>query len=180
VVGVAAITALITIRYSLAALAVSFLFWLALPPVVYADSDDNGSEHESASAPETEQDQHRNMVSVYVGVTSEDRREKGLALGIEYERRLNESFGIGALAEHTFGDLDFWVYAVPFAYHTGRWKFLIAPGVEDGDLGSDFLVRVGGDYGFEVGRWEIAPGLDVDFVDGDQVFVLGVLFGRGF
>ena len=160
----------IAISYSCAATVVSFLFWLALSPVVHADSDENGSEHEY----------ERNLVAVYVGVTSEDRRDKGLALGIEYERRLTQSFGVGVLAEHTFGDLDFWVYAVPFAYHTGRWKFLIAPGVEDGDLGADFLVRVGGDYAFEAGRWEIAPGLDIDFVDGDQVFVVGVSIGRGF
>ncbi len=156
------------------------MLWLAMPPVVYADTDENGSEQDSTSGHETEHEYHRNLVAVYVGVTSEDRRDNGLALGIEYERRLTQSFGVGVLAEHTFGDLDFWVYAVPFAYHTGRWKFLIAPGVEDGDLGSDFLVRVGGDYAFEVGRWEFAPGLDVDFVDGDQVLVVGVSIGRGF
>jgi len=32
---------------------------------------------------------------------------------------------------------------------------------------------------FEVGRFEIAPQLDVDFVDGDQVLVFGVTIGRG-
>ena len=137
-------------------------------------------EHELASGHEATHDFHPNLLALFVGVTREGSNENGLALGIEFERRLSESFGVGVIAEHTFGDLDFWVYAVPFAYHTGRWKFYIAPGVEDGDHGSESLVRLGGEYAFEVGAWEISPQLDVDFVDGDQVLVLGVAFGKGF
>ena len=113
-------------------------------------------------------------------MTNEGRNDNGLTLGIEYERRLSKSFGMGVLAEHSFGDLNFWVYAVPFAYHTGPWKFYIAPGVEDGDHGRNSLIRLGGEYAFMAGAWEISPQLDVDFVDGDQVLVLGVAFGKGF
>ncbi len=137
-------------------------------------------EHESASDHEATHDFHPNLLALFVGVTHEGSRENDLALGIEYERRLNESFGVGALVEHTFGDLDFCVYAVPVAYHTGCWKFYIAPGVEDGDHGSESLVRLGGEYAYAVGAWEISPQLDVDFIDGDQVVVLGVTFGKGF
>ena len=137
-------------------------------------------EHELAEDYEATHDFHPNLLALFVGVTHEGRNENGLTLGIEYERRLNEFFGVGVLVEHSFGDLDFWVYAVPFAYHTGRWKFYIAPGVEDGDHGRESLVRLGGEYAYEVGAWEISPQLDVDFVDGDQVLVLGVSFGKGF
>jgi hypothetical protein len=144
-------------------------------PFVLAQTD----EHEPNLDHESMHDFHPNLIALFVGVTDEGRHE-ALALGIEYERRLNESFGVGLVAEHTFGDLDFWVYAVPFAYHTGPWKFYIAPGVEDGDHGSESLVRVGGEYAFEVGDWEISPQLDVDLVDGEEVFVLGVTFGKGF
>jgi hypothetical protein len=146
----------------------------ALPTVAQAD------EHELESDHEVTHESHPNMLAFFVGVSAEGRRENGLALGVEYERRLNESFGVGVLAEHTFGDLDIWVYAVPFAYHTGRWKFYIAPGIEDGDHGNESLVRLGGEYGYEVGAWEISPQFDVDFIDGDQVLVLGVTFGKGF
>jgi len=145
-------------------------------PFVLAQTD----EHEANLDHETTHDFHPNLLALFVGVTYEGSSENDLALGIEYERRLNESFGVGVLAEHTFGDLDFWVYAVPFAYHTGRWKFYVAPGVEDGKHGSESLVRLGGEYAFEVGAWEISPQLDVDFVDGDEVLVLGVTFGKGF
>jgi hypothetical protein len=152
------------------------LFILAGASPAFAQAD----EHESASDHEAAHDFHPNLLALFVGVTGEGRNEKGLTLGIEYERRLNMSFGIGVLAEHSYGDLDFWVYAVPFAYHIGRWKFYIAPGVEDGDHGGESLVRLGGEYAYKVGAWEISPQIDVDFVDGDEILVLGVTFGKGF
>ena len=153
----------------------ALLFIVVGAPTAFAQAD----EHELGSDREATHDFHPNLLALFIGVTDVGRRE-AVALGIEYERRLNESFGIGVLAEHSFGDLDFWVYAVPFIYHTGRWRFYGAPGVEDGPHGSESLVRLGVEYGYRVGAWEISPQLVVDFVDGDQVTVLGVTFGKGF
>ncbi len=126
-------------------------------------------------------DFHPNVIAMFVGVTSEDRREEAFTLGLEYERRLNRSFGLGVIAERASGDLDFWVFAVPFAWHNGPWKLYAAPGIEDSDAhGSEFLFRVGVEYGFEVGGFEISPQLDVDFVDGEEALVFGVTIGKGF
>jgi len=152
--------------------AVIYSLLLVSGSFAYAESTESDSHHEY----------HPNMVGVFVGGTSQQRRQKGLALGVEYERRLNKSFGIGALAERTFGDLDFWVVAFPFAYHTGPWKFYVGPGweIEDREDDNEFLVRLGGEYGFEVGSLEIAPQVDVDFVDGNAVLVCGITFARGF
>lgn len=122
----------------------------------------------------------KNVIAGFVGVTHEGRRENAATFGLEYERRLDNRFGVGVIAERAIGELDFWVFAIPFAFHSGPWKVYVAPGIEDGDLGSEDLFRVGVEYGFEVGTWEIAPQLDVDFVDGEEVFVFGVTFGKGF
>lgn len=84
------------------------------------------------------------------------------------------------LAEHTFGDADFTVFAMPFAYRVDRWKFLVAPGVEDGDHGTESLVRLDAEYAFEFDSWEMSPVVAVDFVVGEEVFILGVVFGKGF
>jgi hypothetical protein len=139
------------------------------------------SEHESASAHDSAHGDHKNVLSFFVGATHAGRRENAAALGVGYERNLNESFGIGVLAEHTFGDADFTVYAVAFAYRVDRWKFYIAPGIEDSDAhGTESLVRLAAEYAFEAGTWEISPQLAVDFVDGEEVLILGVVFGKGF
>lgn len=135
----------------------------------------------SAAAEELEHSDHDpNTIALFVGAASEQRRQSGVAVGIEYERRLRPFFGLGALAEHTFGKIDTTVYAVPLAYHTGPWKAYVAPGLESGDAGNDKLLRIGIEYGFEHGDWEIAPQFDIDFVDGERVIVLGVTVGLGF
>ena len=84
------------------------------------------------------------------------------------------------MVEHTFGDLDFTVYAVPFVYHAGPWKLFVAPGIEDSDLETTELVRLGVTREFEVGSWAIAPQLAYDLVNGENAVVLGVEFGKGF
>ncbi len=56
----------------------------------------------------------------------------------------------------------------------------MSSGIEDSDHASESLIRVGGEYAFEVGAWEIAPQINVDFVDGEETVVAGVLIGKGF
>jgi hypothetical protein len=116
-----------------------------------------------------------------IGMTHGGRRKNAPALGLEYQRRLNDSFGVGGIIEYTGGDAEVWVAVIPFAYHTGRWKFYAGPGVENGHHGTEELVRLGGEYVFELsGGWEVAPQINVDFVDGEEAWVFGVLIARGF
>jgi hypothetical protein len=143
---------------------------VAQEPELYEAEVDAGNEHG---------EYHENLIAFLVGVAHQGPRDNGLALGVEYEHRLSSDFGIGALAEHTFGDFDAWVYAVPFAYHRGPWKVYAAPGIEDGERGSESMLRLGGEYGLEVGEWEIAPQLDLDLIGGEQTWVFGLTFGKG-
>ena len=125
----------------------------------------------------------RHMLGLFVGAAHEEfgRRDNGLALGLEYEYRFESRFGAGVILEHTYGNLDTWVYALPFAYHNGPWKLYAAPGVEEGEAGSEAMLRLGVEYGFHVGNWEISPQVDVDFIEREgEVFVLGLTFARGF
>lgn len=138
----------------------------------------------TANGEESAQDEHhsahdsyKHAVAGFIGGADEGRDE-GLALAFEYEYRLNSAFGIGGVVEHTFGNLDTWVYAVPFAYHTGRWRLYAAPGIEDTNHGSESLLRLGVEFAFPRGNWVILPQFDVDLVDGHEIFVLGVSFAR--
>jgi len=173
--------------YSFSALRSVFTLLLAAfcvvctSPVYSQDVDHESSEHESASGHESGHEFHKNVVSFFAGVSHSGRRENGGALGFGYDRLLTKSFSIGVLAEHTFGDADFTVYAVALSYRVDRWKFYIAPGIEDSDAhGTESLVRLAAEYAFEAGTWEISPQIAVDFVDGEEVLVLGVVFGKGF
>lgn len=140
-----------------------------------ACAEDTHDEHHGSH------DFHANVFGVFGGITDEDHHDPAFTLGLEYERRLSAEFGIGVIAERAFGDLDFSVYAVPFAYHAGHLKLYAAPGIEDSrHHGSEFLFRLGAEYGFAVGEYEISPQFNIDFVDGEEALVLGLVFARGF
>lgn len=148
------------------ALAAAWAIMLMCPLVVAAE-DEHGS--------------HQNHLAVFGGFTGEARRERSFSLGLDYERRISESFGVGALLERASGDRDFWVAAIPFSLHRGHWKFSVAPGIEHEEGHGDHgLIRVSAGYGIKINGLEIAPLLAVDFVEGDTVLVMGITIGMGF
>jgi len=131
----------------------------------------------------TETPEHRHGVELFLGNTHDDG-ENGFSIGFTYEYRLNELFGIGGLIEYAGNDFREWILAAPFILHPYEgWRFLVAPGIdiEDEDGNNNFLLRVGSAYEFEIAeRWSLTPEFNVDFVDGDEVFVYGFSFGYGF
>ena len=156
---------------------------LLLTFTLYASALPAQEAHDGTDTHSSEHSYHANTIGMFVGFATEDEgvRENGFALGLEYEYRINQRFGIGGVIERTGGDIDTWVYAIPFAYHNGSWKLYVAPGIEDGEHGSEDLIRFGVEYGFHFDKWEISPQLDLDIVDRDtEVWVLGVVFARGF
>jgi hypothetical protein len=139
----------------------------------------SAGEHGAENGRDEPHEHGKNVVGLFLGVTDEGR-EEAETLGIEYARHLTEAFGIALVAEFARGDLDYAVYAVPLVYHKGPWAFWVGPGVEDADEGSEYLTRVGFEYAFEVGAIEIAPQINVDFLDGEEVVVAGLLFAKRF
>jgi hypothetical protein len=124
--------------------------------------------------------EHLNELALFVGVTHEEG-ENEPSIGLEYERRLSERFGVGAIIEYTGGDSDSTVYAAPLFVHLSEpWKLVFAPGFEHSDGDDEFLFRTGIQYGIEMDAWSITPNFNIDFVDGETNEILGVSFGRGF
>ena len=127
--------------------------------------------------------ENRHGIELFLGNTHEDG-EDGFSVGLSYEYRLSQLFGIGGIVESASGVLREWVLAVPLFLHPYKgWRFLVAPGVDipedEGD--NEFLFRVGAAYEFEIGeKWAITPEFNVDFVDNSEVFVYGLSFGYKF
>jgi len=132
-----------------------------------------------ATAGAQENHLEENVIAILVGFAHEGR-DDGVVLGVEYERRIDESLGLGLLVEHTFGDFNTWVFAVPLTLHVEKWKFILAPGIEDRDGHSENLVRIAVGYEFETSKVTVVPAFAVDFVDGETIYVLGVAFGWPF
>lgn len=107
-------------------------------------------------------------------------RRSGATIGLEYEFRVDPRIGLGAIAEYARGDFDTTVLVAPVAYHIDSWKLYAGPGVEVSEEGTEPLVRVGVEYAFEVGELEVSPQVDLDFMNGERLFVFGVVFARRF
>ncbi len=141
---------------------------------------------------EAEAEEGKNHVAIFLGAaTNTDTDDTSFALGADYERRLNQLWGVGLIAEVALGDLerDALLVLPLFLHPTPQIRLTGAAGVEfkrlfskgDGDETEnevDFAVRLGAVYEFEVGSYSVAPEFDVDFVGGDEiVLVYGVGFG---
>ena len=145
-------------------------------------------EHHDSEAHGHEHSFHKNVIAGFVGFTGEDDRmgsgrERALTLGLEYERRFSESFGVLVAAERAFGDLDFTVITVPLVYHRNRWAFTIGPGIEipDDDHDNEFVFRTAATYGWILrDNRELSPKIGLDFVNGEVVFFAGMIVGFGF
>jgi hypothetical protein len=144
----------------------------------------SGREHET----------HRNNVGVFVGITAGGEEEGGGkedasgTIGIEYERKLSRWLGIGVVAEFVGGQRRDHVWVLPLTISPGRRaKFVVGAGWERSSGSEVFagetepLVRLGFMYEFDVlpGN-HVSPGLNVDFVDGETLVIVGATIGWGF
>jgi len=139
-----------------------------------AESEDGHSEHH-----------YSNTVELFTGMTYEDGdhgSESGFSSGVIYERHLNNLFGVGIFAEYTAGDFEKWSFGVPvFIKPYMGFRFVLAPGIDHKDSEDEFLFRAGVGYEFELSEhWLIVPEFNVDFVDGEEAYVMGVALGYRF
>lgn len=119
------------------------------------------------------------------GQDSGDGRERAaFTVGVDYERRLSSRWGLGVMGDWAFGDRREFIVVAPLFYHTrSDLRFHLAPGVErirsDGpqDAKSEFLLRAGLAYDFHFDGVSLSPSLSVDFVHGEQLYVLGASVG---
>ena len=166
-------------------------YWLALAAALIIglamSTNGRAEEHHGSAAESHEHGYHKNVIAGFIGFTGEDSRsgegrERALTLGLEYERRFSEAWGVLVAAERAFGDLDFTVITVPLVYHRGPWAFSAGPGIELPDHGheDEFVFRVAGTYGFDRGGYELAPKAGLDFVAGEVVFFAGLVIGFPF
>ncbi len=117
------------------------------------------------------------------GGFSEDGKHSGFTIGLEVEKYLSESFGIGAMVEYTGGDLDSLLFAVPVTYRLDNWKFQVAPGYVDSYRGKNYVTRFGTGYEFDIGDWIVTPNAKADVLaedDSRAVLVYGVSISTEF
>jgi hypothetical protein len=135
-------------------------------------------------------------LSVIVGYTWEDGEEENTdaeMLGIDYEYRLSEFLGLGAVVEHAFDPLGATTALAVADLHVWRGLAIqTGPGVEfidrrierDGEQEKEekelFVYRVGVLYEFEQGNLTISPQLHLDVTKDAESLIFGIAFGFAF
>lgn len=131
---------------------------------------------------------HRNHLALFTGATTNFEHEStDFTLGIDYEYRLSEMFGVGLFGEVVFAEHDETLIGVPFFIHMKKSpvKIVLAPGMvfaEDhhGQKHEEFMFRSGLGYDIHLDTFSITPTVNADFVDGDVSLAYGIAFGVGF
>ena len=135
-----------------------------------------------ASFASEEGQEHRHHLAVFIGATHAEGEDEP-TVGVDYEYRLTQKIGVGALVDHAGGDLDSTIIAAALFIrpHEG-WLLLAAAGNENTDHGDEFIARagIGYEFGFH-GGWSLTPQLNFDYVDDEETKeVFGVNIGRSF
>ena len=157
-----------------------------------------GEEHSEHSEDHGENGhQFKNGIALFLGATNEQGHGTEPTWGLEYGYRFSPRWGVGGLIDYAGGGqrnlvIAPLVYWKPFG---GGFTLLAAAGVEyhngrgevEHHLKADheaanrdetyFLLRLGVTYWFHVGsRYGIGPTVDLDLVNGHEVWVYGVNF----
>jgi hypothetical protein len=116
---------------------------------------------------------------------SHSHEEGGTAIGLDYEIKFSEKWGVGAAVEYLSGsDTNrAWVAAVPVSYYLNeKWRLFAGPGIEFAGDHDKYLVRAGVAYEIPFAeRWTASPEFIMDFIEGGATtYVLGVSVGYGF
>jgi len=126
---------------------------------------------------------------VFLGAVTEtgcERDATDWALGLEYEYRPVEKFGVGVLIEMVGGEADreFTALLTGIMHPGGGWRVVLAPGVEIDrhERHTAFLLRVGMGYEFVFqGGYTVGPEFNIDFIENSHAtFVYGVVLGKEF
>lgn len=152
--------------------------WLAATGAVLAQ--ENEPVHHEAK------ELKHHIAGIHGGFTHADD-ETEFTIGLEYEYRFTELFGVGAIAEYTpesHGGEGSAVYIGLVHLHPWReLRLSVGFGQEDifeAGAKSGDIWRFSVGYAFEVGDVVIAPAIDLDRIDGHTVEAFGITIHREF
>lgn len=138
------------------------------------------------SEEEHHEERRPHHISVLSSGTTNDE-ETAFTLGLDYEYRVSEMLGLGAVAEYAFEDIDAWTFLAVADIHLWRGLAIqTGPGIEfiDGDGAKsdeeEAIYRVGALYEFEFRRFTVSPQLHYDLSTGEDAVVFGIALGLNF
>lgn len=161
-----------------------FTHWLSALALCSASTITLGEEHGHETPAWQEYGSHH--LSIILGGTHISGEGTAETVGLDYEYRISDYLGLGAVIEHAAGDVNANTTLAVVDLHPFHNPFIVQLGVgvearngeEEGDV---FVARAGMLYEFERGRYTLSPQLHWDFHDRHHnAIVAGIAFGVAF
>lgn len=113
--------------------------------------------------------------------------EEAETIGLDYEYRVNETWGVGGVVEHAFHPIQSTTILLTADIHIWRGLAIqTGPGIElengdeeEGDSES-FVYRVGMLYEFEISDFTLAPQFHLDFAEEHTSVITAIAIGFNF
>ena len=116
-------------------------------------------------------------LSVLLGTTEADE-ESGPTVGLDYEYRVSDFLGVGAVAEYAFDQIDSTtVLAAADLHVTPQFVIQTGPGVEFINGEEEFVYRIGILYEWERSGYTLSPQVHYDATSGEDAVVFGIALG---
>ncbi|KPK04985.1 MAG: hypothetical protein AMS20_07695 [Gemmatimonas sp. SG8_28] len=151
-----------------------------------------GQEHGEPGM-EREHEEHANHAGLFLGAASHlHTDETGIAVGLEYARRLTHRVYLDVFAEYASSKLERdIIVGIPLeVVPVGGLALSAGPGieflsVEDEETGTEeheteFLLRLGAGYYLPLGRLTLRPTFNADYAGGHWTLVYGAALGIPF
>jgi hypothetical protein len=173
---------------------------LAAAVVPFTATAEGRTEPEREWRPEYDEGRPHHL-SLLLGSTTLQDEATAFTLGLDYEYRLNRTFGLGAVAEYAVQDVgSFTLLAVADIHVWRNLAVQLGPGIEFIDIEAEieehseqgeagggeqleqFVFRAGLLYEFEFETFTFSPQLHFDVVPGSEPdsYVVAFAFGRAF
>ena len=126
-------------------------------------------------------------IGLFAGAATETQqqveKQTEFATGLEYEARIAELWGVGAMTEFVGNDaIRETILFLQFSVHFyGEFRLVLAPGIEFAETKKHEVFRVGLGYEFALGHgFTLAPEFNADFIEGGKItYVYGLTVGAG-
>jgi hypothetical protein len=128
---------------------------------------------------------HPHHASIVLGGTWHGH-EEAETIGIDYEYRLNQTLGLGAVLEYATDPLETTTFLVVADIHVWRGLAIqTGPGIEhiEEDHGHDedlFVYRIGALYEVEYGNFTVSPQLHLDVTSENDSIIGAIAVGWAF
>ena len=134
---------------------------------------------------EHHEDKPHHLSVLLAGTHIDSADETAFTLGVDYEYRINKLFGVGAVAEYAFDDIDATTLLAVVDVHLWRGLALqVGPGVEfvdEGEENETFAIgRIGALYELDFEGYTISPQFHYDISSGKDAIVFGLAIGVAF